>query len=41
MNNMVNMGVLTVIAILSATVTDFMVTPTIIRIIKPFGKEEN
>ena len=41
MNNMVNMGVLTVIAILSASITDFMVTPTIIRLIKPFGKEEN
>jgi predicted RND superfamily exporter protein len=40
MNNMVNMGTLTVIAIFSATITDFMVTPTIIRLIKPFGKED-
>ena len=41
MNNMVNMGMLTVIAIFSASITDFMVTPTIIRLIKPFGKENN
>ena len=40
MNNMVNMGILTVAAIIAATVTDFMVTPAIIRFIKPFGKEE-
>lgn len=39
MNNMVNMGFLTVIAIITATITDFMVTPTIIRLIKPFDKK--
>ena len=38
MNNMINMGFLTAIAIASATVTDFMLTPTIIRLIKPFKK---
>ncbi len=41
MNNMVNMGFLTAIAIVAATVTDFMVTPTIIRLIKPFGPEKS
>lgn len=41
MNNMVNMGFLTVIAIITATVSDFMLTPTIIKLIKPFGKEKS
>ncbi|MBK8806387.1 MAG: MMPL family transporter [Bacteroidales bacterium] len=38
MNNMVNMGILTVTAIIVATLADVMLTPTLIRLTKPFKK---
>jgi uncharacterized protein len=39
MANMVNMGILTVVAIAAATLTDLLVTPNLIRLTKPFGKK--
>jgi predicted RND superfamily exporter protein len=38
-HSMVNMGIYMVVAMLSALIADFTVTPFIIKLIKPFGKE--
>lgn len=37
--NMVNMGIYTIAAILAALIADFFVTPTLIKLTKPFGDE--
>lgn len=40
MNNMINMGILTVLAIIVATMSDIFMTPTLIRLIKPFKRND-
>ena len=39
-NNMVNMGIYTIAAISSALIADFFVTPWLIKLSKPFGRED-
>lgn len=41
MNNIVNMGIYTIAAISAALLADLLVTPVLIRVVKPFGKEHH